>query len=135
MKLIWFVAAGSAVGGAARYAVSMAAQQRLGTAFPIGTLVVNVAGALLVGFLMRYALASPAVSADLRAALTTGFCGGLTTFSAFSYEALALVESGDYRRAVLYVMASVGLSLMAVYAGSVGARELLAWRGDARIQG
>ena len=133
--MIWLVAAGSAAGGVARYLVSVAAQQRLGTTFPVGTLMVNVTGALLVGFLMRYALASPGVSAEVRAVLTTGFCGGYTTFSAFSFETAALLDTGDYRRAAVYVSANIVLSLAAVYLGAAGARELLSWRSDARLQG
>src|SRR5262245_56993717 len=99
MKLLWYVAVGSAVGGVARLLVGGAIQQRHVGAFPMGTFIINITGSLILGFLMRYALATPTVSAEMRALLTTGFCGGYTTFSTFSYETLMLIEAGDYRRA------------------------------------
>ena len=127
MNLIWYVALGSAVGGASRFALSSFIQQRSGV-FPVGTLVVNITGSLALGFLLRYALGSTSVSAETRALLTTGFCGGYTTFSTFSYETIALIEAGDYRRASMYVVASVVVSLAATFLGIIAASELLAAR-------
>ena len=127
MNLVWYVAVGSAVGGAARFALSSVIQQRAGT-FPVGTLVVNITGSLILGFLMRYALGSTSVSAETRALLTTGFCGGYTTFSTFSYETVTLVQDGDYRRAASYVLVSVVVSLAATFIGIVAANELLSAR-------
>ena len=128
MKLFWAIAAGAAVGGVSRYYLASSLQQRLGAAFPWGTLVVNVTGSLLLGFLIRYALATPAISVEVRALLTTGFCGGYTTFSTFSFETAALIEEGQYERAGAYVLGSVVLSLLATICGFILARELLAWR-------
>lgn len=128
MKIFWAIAAGAAVGGVSRYYLASSLQQRLGAAFPWGTLVVNVTGSLLLGFLIRYALATPAISVELRALLTTGFCGGYTTFSTFSFETAALIEEGQYERAGAYVLGSVVLSLLATICGFILARELLAWR-------
>ena len=127
MNLVWYVAVGSAVGGAARFALSSFIQQRAGT-FPVGTLIINVTGSLILGFLMRYALGSTSVSAEMRALLTTGFCGGYTTFSTFSYESIALIEDGDYRRAAIYIVLSVVLSLVATFLGIATAGQLLAAR-------
>ena len=124
MNLVWYVALGSAVGGASRFALSSVIQQRAGT-FPVGTLVINITGSLVLGFVMRYALGSTSVSAETRALLTTGFCGGYTTFSTFSYETIALVEDGDYRRAAFYVVASVVLSLAATFLGLAAANAVL----------
>jgi CrcB protein len=103
-------------------------QQRFGATFPWGTLLINVTGSLLLGFLIRYALAAPGVSVEVRALLTTGFCGGYTTFSAFSFETAALLEDGQYERAGTYVLGSVLLSLLATFCGFILARELLAFR-------
>lgn len=128
MNLVWYVALGSAVGGASRFALSTFLQQRAATAFPVGTLVVNVTGSLILGFILRYALGSPAMSAETRALLTVGFCGGYTTFSTFSYETIKLLEDGDYRRAALYVVLSVVLALAATFVGMIAAGELLAAR-------
>jgi len=127
MNLLWYVAVGSAVGGASRFALSTFIQQRAGT-FPLGTLLINITGSLLLGFLMRYALGSTSVSAETRALLTTGFCGGYTTFSTFSWETVALIQDGDYRRASTYVIASVVVSLAATFVGIVAANQLLSTR-------
>ena len=128
MRTFWAVAFGAALGGVARYYLSSAIQHRLGATFPWGTLVINVSGSLLLGVLMRYALATPSVSAELRAFLTTGFCGGYTTFSTYSYETATLLEDGQYGRASTYALASVVLALVATFAGFVLAREVIALR-------
>jgi CrcB protein len=126
--MFWAIAVGAAVGGLARYYLASSIQQRFGVTFPWGTLVVNVTGCLLIGFFIRYSLATPAVSAEMRAVLTIGFCGGYTTFSTFSFETAALLEEGQYERAGAYVAGSVVLSLIATFAGFLLARELLAFR-------
>ena len=128
MRLLAFIGVGSAIGGIARFVLSAAIQHRVTTAFPLGTLVVNISGSLLLGFLLRYALGAPDISAEVRAMLTTGFCGGYTTFSTYSYETATLLEEGDYRGAVLYALISVVISLAAVFLGFIAARELLALR-------
>lgn len=127
---IWYVAAGSAAGGVARFLLTGALQQRLAPAahFPVGTLVVNVSGSLLLGFLLRWLLEVPAVSPEARLMLTVGFCGGFTTFSTFSHDTVAMLDHGDWRRAALYVALSVTLSLLATVGGIVLARELIALR-------
>lgn len=128
MRTFWAVALGAALGGVARYYLASAIQQRVGPTFPWGTLVINVSGSLLLGVLMRYALATPTVSAEVRAFLTTGFCGGYTTFSTYSYETATLLEDGQYTRAGTYALASVVLALVATFAGFMLARELIAFR-------
>jgi fluoride exporter len=128
VRTFWAVAIGAALGGVARYYLASAVQQRVGPTFPWGTLVINVSGSLLLGVLMRYALATPSVSAELRAFLTTGFCGGYTTFSTYSYETATLLEDGQYGRAGTYALGSVLLALAATFAGFVLARELIALR-------
>jgi CrcB protein len=128
VRTFWAVAFGAALGGVARYYLASAIQQRVGPTFPWGTLVINVSGSLLLGVLMRYALATPSVSAELRVFLTTGFCGGYTTFSTYSYETATLLEDGQYGRAGTYALASVVLALVATFAGFVLARELIALR-------
>ena len=124
-RLLLSVALGSAVGGVARVVLGNAVQTRAGGAFPMGTFVVNVTGSLLLGFLMRYTLAAPSVSPEMRAMLTTGLCGGYTTFSTFSYETLTLIEAGDYRRASLYAALSVVLAIVATLVGVSIAGEVL----------
>jgi CrcB protein len=126
--MIWYVALGGALGSVARFLLGTLVQQRAGGAFPLGTLVVNISGSLLLGFLLEYALASPAISREVRALLTTGFCGGYTTFSTFSFETVRMVQDGDYRRASLYVGLSVALSLGGSFLGLGMARELMTFR-------
>jgi CrcB protein len=129
--MIWYIALGSALGGVTRYALGGWVQRLAGTPFPVGTLVVNGSGSFLLGLLLRYALETPAISPEVRALLTIGFCGGYTTFSTFSYETLTLLEDAEYLRAGWYVGASIVVSLVGVFAGSVLARELLALRRGA----
>jgi fluoride exporter len=126
--MIWAVAVGGALGSVVRFLLGMAVQQRAGTTFPVGTLVINITGSLILGFLFRVALATPSISPTLRVFLTTGFCGGYTTFSTFSYETLALIEDNEPGRAALYVALSVTLALIGVYGGVIAARELIALR-------
>jgi CrcB protein len=126
--MIWYVAAGSAVGGALRFWLGGIVQRMTDGTFPAGTLFVNVTGSILLGFLMRYALTSQAISPEMRAMLTVGLCGGYTTFSTFSYETAGMLEHGDYRRAVLYVVLSLVVSLMGVVLGFMLARGVLTMR-------
>jgi len=127
-RLLLAVALGSGVGGVARVVLGNAVQARAAGAFPLGTFVVNVTGSLALGFLMRYTMASPTMSTEMRVMLTTGFCGGYTTFSTFSYETLTLIEAGDYRRASLYALLSVVLAIAATLAGVFIAGEVLKTR-------
>ncbi|NUO63880.1 MAG: fluoride efflux transporter CrcB [Gemmatimonadaceae bacterium] len=127
-SLFLYVALGSAAGGVSRFALATLVQSRVATPFPWGTLLVNVTGSLILGFVLRYALQTPAISPEVRALLTTGFCGGYTTFSTFSYETATLIEEGGYQRAVLYVLASVLVSLAAIFLGLAAADALVGTR-------
>ncbi len=124
--MIWFIAAGSAVGGAARYLLGMFVQSRVATPIPVGTLLINIIGSLILGFVIRWTMDTATVSPKVLGMLTAGFCGGFTTFSAFSFETARLMEAGDYRRAAWYVSASVTLSILATFAGFALARAVLA---------
>jgi CrcB protein len=119
---------GGAAGSALRYVIAGWVQHRGGGLFPVGTLIVNISGSVLLGLVLRFALETPAISPEVRALLTTGVLGGYTTFSTFSYETAALIEEGDWRRAALYVGLSVVISLAGTFLGFAGARELLAIR-------
>ena len=128
MRTFWAVAIGAALGGVSRYYLAAAIQHRTGATFPWGTLVINVTGSMLLGFIVRYALATPAVSAEMRALLTAGFCGGYTTFSTYSFETASLLEDGQYSRAGVYALGSMVIALVATFGGFVLARELIALR-------
>jgi CrcB protein len=127
--MLWYIAAGSAVGGVSRYLLGGFVQRLAASTFPVGTLVINIGGSFLLGFILRSAVGSPTLSPELRAFLTVGFCGGYTTFSAFSYETVALAEDGQWSRAALYVALSVGLSVAATMLGIAAGRELVLVRG------
>src|SRR6185436_19763466 len=96
-----------AVGSVCRYLLGTVAIQRHTQAgFPVGTLVVNVVGSILIGVLVR--VIPPIGSGTLgRAALIVGFCGGFTTFSSFSLETVTLIQAGEWIKALSYVLASV----------------------------
>jgi CrcB protein len=128
VKIFWAIAVGAAAGGVSRYYLASAIQQRMGASFPWGTLAINITGSLLLGFLIRYAMATPAISPEVRAMLTVGFCGGYTTFSSYSYETMVLIEDGEIGRAAMYSLGSVILALVATFAGFMLARELIAFR-------
>lgn len=111
---LFFVAAGSAAGGAARFALTLAAQPDT-VAFPVGTLLVNVIGCLILGGLLQVLGARP--SYQLQLLLATGFCGGFTTFSTFSYESIRLMQTGLWNRAAGYIAVSLVLGLLAIWVG------------------
>jgi len=114
--LYLYLAAGGIVGTFARYGVGQWFPTRPGTDFPWPTFAINVAGSLLLGFVMRTFQAMP-VTPEVRALATVGFCGTFTTFSTFSYETVALMQAGHWGRASLYAAGSVAVGLLAVFAG------------------
>ena len=111
-RLLW-VCLGSALGGGARYLVSLAALQLLGASFPFGTLAVNVLGSFGIGLIMPVGLESTLLSPAARLFLTTGVMGGFTTYSTFNYETLGLVGEGDWLRAGLNLAVTVVACLVA----------------------
>jgi len=117
------IAVGGAAGSVLRYLVGRAVQATSTSGFPIGTMVVNVTGCFLIGILLRQFL-NMQISAELRALLVVGFCGGFTTFSTFSGETVGLIEGGEYGRAATYVILSVTLCLVATFAGIASVRLL-----------
>jgi CrcB protein len=112
---VW-VAIGGAAGAASRFAVAQWTGTRWGWTFPWGTFVVNLTGSLAIGLLMTLLLARGA-DPVYRLLLVTGFLGGYTTFSAFSFETLALLEARRWDAAALYVGGSVALGLLATALG------------------
>lgn len=100
------VGAGSCVGGIARYLVSLATAG-LGKGFPWGTLAVNLAGCFLIGLLGGYFGKTSAENTPWALFLTVGFCGGFTTFSTFSKEALLMLHSGSFWSFACYVAISI----------------------------
>jgi CrcB protein len=117
MMPVLAVALGGALGSVARYLVVGQMTRWLGAAFPWGTLTVNVVGGLAIGLLAETMALKWSMTQETRLFLITGLLGGFTTFSAFSLEIVALVERGELGGAVAYVLASVLLSVGAVFVG------------------
>lgn len=116
-QLVLAVAIGGAAGSVARLLVGFGSTRMLGLAFPWGTLIVNIAGSFLIGVLVEAFALRWNLSQAWQAFLTVGFCGGFTTFSTFSLDSYALVQRGEIGLAALYVVASVVLSIGALFAG------------------
>lgn len=110
------VALGGALGAVLRYGVVTGAARAFGTGFPVGTMVVNIAGSFVMGVLMAW-FASRASAVWAMPLLTVGVLGGFTTFSAFSLETVALYEQGRWSAASVYVVVSVVGSVVALAGG------------------
>ncbi|HEV2488511.1 MAG TPA: fluoride efflux transporter CrcB [Candidatus Acidoferrales bacterium] len=114
---ILFLAVFGIAGTLARYGLEGAVQNRAGSGFPYGTLSVNLLGCFFLGLIGKFALNHAAVSPDLRVGLTVGFFGAFTTFSTFSWEAIHMLEDGEWTRGLVYVGASVLVGLAATLLG------------------
>ncbi len=109
-RFLWICLAG-ALGTGARYLIGLWAGQKLGTAFPYGTFIVNLTGCFLIAVVIQAALNMAAFPPTLRLALTTGFMGGLTTYSSFAYETTRLAQDGAIGAAFL----NFGLTTVACF--------------------
>lgn len=118
-----FIAAGGALGAVGRYAVFMTGAG-LASGFPYSTLVVNIAGALLMGLLFEGIALGLDIPVSLRLGLIVGLLGAFTTFSAFSLDAYLLDEQGRLAAAALYVAGSIVLSIGALVLGVTLARSM-----------
>jgi len=118
------IAGGGALGSLARFWVSTGIYQLFGRSFPWGTLVVNVSGSFVMGFLFVLFLERLAAAPEWRAAVLVGFLGAYTTFSTFSIETLSLMEEGFLLKALLNVAASVLVCLLACWVGVILGRSL-----------
>jgi fluoride exporter len=125
MNQFLLVAIGGALGASLRHGVNLGAARAFGTAFPWSTLAVNVLGSLAMGALFGWLSQRSADAASpLRMFLATGVLGGFTTFSAFSLDAVSLWERGASAQAVIYVAASVAISIAALITGLAVTRGL-----------
>jgi CrcB protein len=110
------VALAGAVGAPARYLLDSWIEAKRSTDFPLGTLIINLTGSLILGFVTGLALYH-GLGKLPRAIIGTGFCGAYTTFSTFSYETVKLIEEGELKNAALNTTASVVIGLLAAAAG------------------
>jgi CrcB protein len=123
MKRLLLVFLGSGIGGGGRYLFGALAHKALGSAFPYGTLGVNVIGSFLITAVMYLGLEKGVLSVDTRIFLTTGVMGGFTTYSAFNYETMQFFE----RRAFGLGLLNVGLTLASCLLAAVLASALVKW--------
>ena len=124
MRMILLIAAFGALGCVSRYLISGWVYALCGRGFPYGTFAVNILGAFIIGLVMEFGIRSALLSPGLRAGLTIGLLGGLTTFSTFSYETFRLLEDGEFLVASVNVLASVFVCLAFTWLGIVAARSL-----------
>ncbi|MBL9026533.1 MAG: fluoride efflux transporter CrcB [Myxococcales bacterium] len=122
-RLLWVCFAG-AIGAGTRYLVSVWAARRFGDAFPVGTLLVNVAGCFLMGLVMQASVSLASFPLGLRVALTSGFLGGLTTYSAFAYETTKLAQDGTRGVALVNLAVTTAACFVAVVLGLAAGRAL-----------
>lgn len=118
------IGAGGALGAISRYSVSLATTHLIGPGFPWGTLTVNVTGSLIMGMLIAIFALFWQPPEALRLFFITGFLGSFTTFSTFSLDIVTLYERGEMLSAGLYGMASVLLSIGALFMGMTLVRGL-----------
>jgi CrcB protein len=126
MRDFLIIGLGGWLGAYSRHRVGLAIADRWGTAFPWGTAVINVTGCLLLGFFGTWALArEQALPMEWRLLIAVGFLGAYTTFSTFGFETLLLLRNGHSQAAALYVAGSVGVGLVAVWAGALCAKTFI----------
>jgi fluoride exporter len=114
LKNFLLVALGGGIGAMLRYFFSSIIKH---STFPYNTLLINIAGSLLIGIVFGLSEKSNGISEQIKLFVATGICGGFTTFSAFSVENMQLIKEGNYATAVVYIFASVALCIVAVFAG------------------
>lgn len=122
MTRVLLIAAGAVVGANARYWIGLWAADRFGVSFPYGTLIVNVAGCFLLGFLLVISTGRFAISPETRLLVAVGFFGSFTTFSSFAVETMALAQGGALARSMVNILANNVLGLAAAWLGISAAR-------------
>ncbi|MFL5729870.1 MAG: fluoride efflux transporter FluC [Cytophagaceae bacterium] len=123
LKTIMLVGTGGFLGSVLRYGISQYALRFFGTGFPAGTLIANVLGCLLAGLFFGL-YEKEILSQHWRLLLTTGFCGGFTTFSAFAHESAGFLRSGNMSYFFIYLFLSLFLGLACMYAGLLLGKSL-----------
>jgi fluoride exporter len=124
MKQFLWICLGGAAGTGARYLIAVWSARRFGSAFPYGTLLVNLTGCFVIAALMHAAL-TLGWSPTLRSAITIGFIGGLTTYSSFNYETMRLFEEGASATAAVNLAVTVLGGFAAGWLGLIVGREVL----------
>jgi fluoride exporter len=116
---------GGGIGASLRHSINIASARALGTAFPYGTMLINITGSLIMGLAAAYFAFKGDATQHWRLFMTTGILGGYTTFSAFSLDAALLYERGEIGLAAVYVIGSVAISIAGLFAGLAIVRSLV----------
>lgn len=124
LKNVLLIGLGGFIGSIARYFISKLNIHLEWLSIPVGTLVVNVIGSFLIGFLIGISEKSPILTVELRMFLMVGLCGGFTTFSSFTGENLMLMRNGQFFPLFLYTGLSILLGFTAVYFGYISTKLL-----------
>lgn len=117
IKTLLLIGVGGSLGSITRYLVTLGMNKWFSSPFPYGTFAANILGCLLIGLIYGCSERFQWLSLEWRIFLTTGFCGGFTTFSSFAYENIRLAQNGDYVSFFFYIALSVALGLSAVLLG------------------
>ena len=116
--MFFIVGLGSFLGGGFRYLIQKQLTDSIQSSFPYSTLLINITGCFFLGFLLGISNKYDFLSPETRIFLTTGLCGGFTTFSAFSHDNIVLIKNGNFMLAMFYVSLTVLLSFIALYLGN-----------------
>lgn len=129
MERALLITFGGALGTLLRYLTSLAAAQWFGTEFPYGTLIVNLTGSFVIGVIQQLGAEALMIPDNTRLVLTTGMMGGLTTYSAFSYETVRLMETGAWSQAWINIFVTTVICLSLCYLGMGVGRIFVTLRG------
>lgn len=119
IKTLFLIGSGGFLGTIIRYLSQIFLQRLFQTTFPIGTMTVNILGSFIIGIVFALSEKSNLLTSETRLFLTVGFCGGFTTFSAFSYNIVTLAKDSGAIINLIYISGSIILGVLAVYLGIV----------------
>ena len=129
MERFLLICLGGSIGTGARYLTALIAARWFGAEFPYGTLIVNLAGAFIIGLVQQLGTEALVIPDNARLFLTTGMMGGLTTYSTFSYETVRLMENGAWSQAWINVFVTTTICLSLCFLGIAVGRGLVMLRG------
>jgi len=115
---------GGGLGSVSRFLIGVGIKQWWTASFPLGTFIVNILGCFLIGCFLGLVDRHGEYKPQLVFLLSTGFCGGFTTFSSFTYENLTLIQQENYQTAFFYIFASLSIGLLCAYTGIICVKKL-----------
>jgi CrcB protein len=124
MKVLLIIFFGGGLGSLLRYVVNRWVAGLVMSSFPYGTFLINITGCFLIGFLIFYTEKLGTSAINWRLFMVTGFCGGYTTFSSFSFENVQLMSNHQIFTVLLYTLGSVAIGFLATYIGILAGRNL-----------